>query len=64
MYSHVAARAFTAGLEAQSPVGHASLIVKAGMTLQAKLATFAAYQQHAISAAVRCMAGGASFHLY
>ncbi len=58
----MAAGTFATGLEAEARVWHARLIVKSVMTLQAKLAALAPYQQHAIRAAMRIVAGGAAFH--
>ncbi len=54
---------FAAGLKTQARVRHAGLTVESVVALQAKLAALAAHQQHAVSAAVRIVAGGAAFHL-
>ncbi len=59
----MAAGTLAAGLKAQPRVRHARLTVKSVVALQAELAAFAPYQQHAISTAVRIVAGSAAFHL-
>src|SRR5579863_1639088 len=58
----VAARASASRLEAQTTVGH---VIGDGvhMALQAQEAFFAAHEQHAVDASVRCVAGDAAFDL-
>jgi hypothetical protein len=57
---YMAADAFAAGLESQPTVRYGGLVMKAGVALQAELAAFSAYQQHAIRAPMRVMAGNAA----
>ena len=64
MHGDVAANAFAGGLETQAAVRNLRLPVKAGVTLQTELARFAAYQQHAVGAAMRIVATDAAFDLY
>lgn len=64
MHGNVAANAFAGGLESQAAVRNLCLRVKAGVTLQAELAPFAAYQKHAVGAAMRIVTTNAAFYLY
>ena len=62
MDCHVAARAFTAGLESKPPVRHTILAMEPGVALQAKLSSLASYQEHPVGVAVRVVARGAALH--
>src|SRR6185437_4337399 len=64
VYSRMTTRALAAGLETQPAMRYSRLIVVSGVALQTKLAAFAPHQQHAVGAAVRCVARGATFHLH
>lgn len=60
----MATRAFAAGLEAQPAVRNLRLIMESCMTLQAELPPFAAHQKQAVGAAVRIVAGDATFYFH
>ena len=60
----MAANTFAGGLETQAAVRNLCLRVKAGVTLQTELAPFAAYQKHAVGAAMGIVTTDAAFDLY
>ncbi len=64
MNRNMTARTLATGLEAEPPMGNTGLSVKTGVALQAQLASFTPYQQHAVGTAMGIVASGAAFHLH
>jgi hypothetical protein len=64
MNRNMTARALSTGLEAQPPMGNAGLSVETGVALQAQLASFTPYQQHAVGAAMGIVASRAALHFH
>lgn len=62
MHRYVTAGTLAAGLKTQPAMGHTGLVVIPGVALQAKLPPFTPHQQHAVGAAVRGVASGATLH--
>ena len=60
----MAADALAAGLVSEFAVRRSQLAVESGMALQAELPAFAPDQKHAVGAAVRIVAGDASFDFH
>ena len=64
MNRDMTARTLSTGLEAEPSMGNAGLPMETGVALQAQLASFTPYQEHAVGAAVRIVASCTALNLH